>query len=116
MRTLCTQDRTVALCPNNYSPCMSILRNRKTRSKSVDGGSGGDNQWGFIAELVTTLPWQGAAWSSVCTLALGLIAGAALVCVSLHMWGRGDGLGGGLRIVISRSCTGVHVLVVPMTI
>ena len=58
-----------------------------------------------------TQPWQGAAWSSVRTLALGLIAGAALVCVSLHLWGRGDGLGGGLRIVISRSCTGAHAYV-----
>ena len=51
--------------------------------------------------------WQGVAWSSIRTLALGFIAGAVLVFVSLNLWEGGDGLGGGLRIIISRSCTGV---------
>ena len=78
---------------------MSILRTRKPRSKSVDGGSDRDSPWSSIADLV--------AWSSVRTLALGFIAGAALVFLSLNLLGRGDGLGGGMRIVISRSCTGV---------
>ena len=52
-------------------------------------------------------PWQAVAWSSIRTVALGFIAGFALAFLFLNLWERGDGLGGGLRIVISRSCTGV---------